>query len=567
MPHSHAWLCNFKEPEGQLARWLGKLQEFHFEIVHRGGKKHCNADALSRLLCRQCGRTFDESDSVPMGVSAVSEECFVHQSLVQTDIAQLRKDQREDPSLGPIIEALESSCFPSKEDVKGKSLECRRLQQLKGQLVLKDGILYRRYVSTGGQVTHNQLVIPKVSREELLEELHSGSGGGHLGEEKTRGRLMERFYWPGHWNDVHHWCQSCSTCASRKTPTPKRRAALQPIKVSYPMQPESDNANSYVLVVADYFTKWVEAFPMPNQEARTVAKNLVDEVFCRFSIPEQLHSDQGRQFESEVIGEICKLLHIRKSRTTPYHPQLDGMVERFNRTLLSMLSTCIEEHPFEWEDHLRKVCLAYNTSTHSTTGHTPFFLMFGRQARLPVDVMFGTPLPASEATDRIPTYVLDLKRTLTAAYDKVRAKMGTQQERQKENYDSKVHGEPFQTGDLVWLFNPALPRGKARKFHRPWTGPHRIVERISTANYKLQHVYNRKRTVVHFDRLKRCPPSLRVPTPNRQPQSRSPPPAAVTAPGQHTELLEFDDPSPPSPPRYPRRNHRQPDRLQTFIRH
>ncbi len=222
---------------------------------------------------------------------------------------------------------------------------------------------------------------------------------------------MERFYWPGHRNDIHHWCQSCLTCASRKTPTPRRKAALQPIKVGYPMQlmaidplPESDNANSYVLVVSDYFTKWVEAFPMPNQEARTVAKNLVDKVICRFSIPEQLHSDQVRQFESEVIGKICKLLHIRRSRTTPYHLQSDGMVERFNRTLLAMLSTCIEKHPFEWEDHLRKVCLAYNTSTHSTTGHTPFFLMFGRQARLPVDVMFGTPLgsPHMSWTSNVP---------------------------------------------------------------------------------------------------------------------------------------------------------------------
>ena len=106
---------------------------------------------------------------------------------------------------------------------------------------------------------------------------------------------------------------------------------------------------------------------MPNKEASTVAIKLMDKVFCHFSIPEQLHSDQGRQFESKVIEAICKILHIRKTRTTLYHP--DGQVERFNRTLLAMLATCIEEHPFQWEEKLTKVCIAYNTSIHSTTGY------------------------------------------------------------------------------------------------------------------------------------------------------------------------------------------------------
>ena len=106
----------------------------------------------------------------------------------------------------------------------------------------------------------------------------------------------------------------------------------------------------------------MEAFPLPNQEATTVANKLVDEVFLRFSIPEQLHTDQGRQFESQLLHEVCKLLNIHKTRTTPYHPQSDGLVERLNRTLLSMLSTCTHDHPFDWEHHLRKVCMAYNSS-------------------------------------------------------------------------------------------------------------------------------------------------------------------------------------------------------------
>ena len=139
--------------------------------------------------------------------------------------------------------------------------------------------------------------------------------------------------------------------------------------------PETPNGNSYILVVGDYFTCWMEALPIPNQEATTVASKLVDEIFLRFSILEQLHSDQGAQFESQLMSEVCNLLHIHKTRTTPYHPQRDGLVERFNRTLLNMLGTCASDHPFNWEQYIRKVCIS--------TGYTSFYLMFGRQARLP----------------------------------------------------------------------------------------------------------------------------------------------------------------------------------------
>jgi len=136
--------------------------------------------------------------------------------------------------------------------------------------------------------------------------------------------------------------------------------------------PESATGNFYIMVVGDYFTHWMEAFAIPNQEATTVAEKLVEEVFMRFSIPEQLHSDQGHQFESKLLSEICHLLNIQKSKTTPYHPQDDGLVERFNRTLLDMLATCTKDHPFDWEYYIRKVCMAYNTSVQCSTGYTPF---------------------------------------------------------------------------------------------------------------------------------------------------------------------------------------------------
>ena len=268
-----------------------------------------------------------------------------------------------------------------------------------------------------------------------------------------------------------------------------------------------------MLVVSDYFTKWMEAFAIPNQEAVTVAEKLVEEVFCRFSIPEQLHSDQGQQFEGKLMQEVCILLHINRTRTTAYHPQSDGVVERLNRTLLSMLAATVHEHPGDWDKKLRLVCMAYNTSVHKSTGFSPFFLLFGRQARLPVDLAYGIA-PMEEMTTQ--EYVRNLRQTLEKAYSTVRNYTGAALEQQKELYDRRVHGDEYQVGDLVWLHNPVIPKGAKRKLHCPWTGPFKVVKKLSTVVYRIQDTRpnKRKRLVVHSDRLKPCP-SMRAEIPGQ----------------------------------------------------
>ena len=131
---------------------------------------------------------------------------------------------------------------------------------------------------------------------------------------------------------------------------------------------------------------WKPTYPIPNQEASTEAKKLTEEMFLRFSPPDQLHSDQSRQFESNLVTEVCKLLGICKTRTTPYHSQGDGLVERFKRTLVDMLAITAKDNPFDWENHVCAICMAYNTSAQTTTGYSPFYLMFGRQAKIPIDI-------------------------------------------------------------------------------------------------------------------------------------------------------------------------------------
>ena len=504
---SLTWMQSFKEPEGQLARWLEKLQEYQFSIVHRQGRKHSNADALSRIPCTQCGR---ESHVTTESVRLVESEPASSPAAENGECqVNLKEAQCRDPNISYVRKAKEAGTKPSADEEKAQSWETRKLLQQWDRLAIQDGILARMYEPAEGQ-SCRQWIVPSSLRKDILHHLHGGPTGAHLGEAKTLGKLRERYYWPSHTGDVKEWCRSCELCGQRKNPTPQNKAPLSSVHTGYPMQrvatdilgplPETKNGNSYVLVAADYFTRWVEAFPIPNQEAKTVAKKLVEEVFCRFSPPEQLHSDQGRQFESLLVAEVCRLLGIDKTRTTAYHPQSDGLVERWNRTLLHNLSTCVKDHPEDWEDFVKPICLAYNTSIHATTGFTPFFLMFGRQAKLPVELMYGTPEPASTTTTE---YATQLKSSMTEAYRKVRSTTARQLDYQAELYNKKVHGKPHAVGSQVWVLFPQAPRGKSKKLYRPWKGPFVVVKCLSDVTYRVQDVENRRRrVVVHFNRLK-----------------------------------------------------------------
>ena len=258
---------------------VGKLQEYQFTIVHRPGRSHNNADALSRVPCQQCGR----SDATPV---ATITSANTTGGLSMDEMCQLQLD---DNTIGPLFRAKETNEKPTDFYAKAQSIEYRCLSQQWDQLAIQDGVLWRHFMHPRQDQSWLQLVAPKQIRPLILEELHQGIGSGHLGQEKTLDCLKERFYWPGHFSDVHNWCKSCVSCTTRKTSTPRRKAALGTIVAGYPMQiiaidlvgplPESDNGNQYMLVVADYFTCWVEAFPLPNQEASTIATKLVEDIF------------------------------------------------------------------------------------------------------------------------------------------------------------------------------------------------------------------------------------------------------------------------------------------------
>jgi hypothetical protein len=234
--------------------------------------------------------------------------------------------------------------------------------------------------------------------------------------------------------------------------------------------PKSDGDNKYVLLICDYFTKWVEAYPIPNQEARTIADKFVKEFICRFGVPRRLITDQGSNFQSRLFNEVCDLLDIDKNRTTPYHPQCDGLVERMNRTVEAMLSMFVSPGQKDWDDFLPYIMMACRSAIQETTGYSPNKMMLGRENELPVDIMFGPPdegRPKQSESE----YVNEMNNKLGIVYDLARERILLKSTQQKRNYDLKTKGHRYERGDFVWMHNPARKVGISPKLTCTWE-PH-----------------------------------------------------------------------------------------------
>ena len=199
--------------------------------------------------------------------------------------------------------------------------------------------------------------------------------------------------------------------------------------------PLSSSGNKYIVVVTDLFTKWVEAFPVKSTETDTLATLLVNEIICRYGVPSSLHSDQGANLTSNLMAAVCKHLGIEQTRTTAYHPQGNGQVERFNRTLESILAKVVSDHQTDWDYHLPHVLFAYRTAIHDTTGFTPFHLTFGCSPVLPVEAMVG--MPPMQTSKNIPSFLSSLHNSLHTSYATVRAHIALAHQRNKERYDKK----------------------------------------------------------------------------------------------------------------------------------
>ena len=496
------WLMNFKEPEGQICRWLQFLQQYNFTLKYRVGKSHGNADGLSRRPCckdgcRNCSR-LEEKESKKI-------ESYAVKLLPDVDIAA---EQKKDGAMKLLITALEEKRErPGLEDMQPVSRFLRVLWEQWKSLELVGGVLCRcRETDVGVKVY--QVILPRSMRQCVLELLHSNRSCGHFGGPRTFERVRERFYWPGYHRDVLEWCSRCVECFKKTGPARKTKPKMKMSVSGEPGRriamdilgplPTSDRGNKYVLVVADYFTKWTEAFPMKNQEASTVATIFVEEWVSRYGVPAVLHSDQGRNFESSLFRQVCELLGIQKTRTSPLHPQSDGMVERFNRTLLNAVAKMVDANQRDWDEQLPLVMMAYRSSRHDSTKFSPNYLQFGREVRLPADIVVPPP-PGRQSSSL--EYVGRLQEKLADAHELARRNLYLTGVGMSKCYDRTVKEEELHPGSMVWLYNPVRKKGFSPKLQSFWQGPYSVVRVVNDQLCEVQ--VKGKKKIIHRKRLAR----------------------------------------------------------------
>ena len=258
----------------------------------------------------------------------------------------------------------------------------------------------------------------------------------------------------------------------------------------------------YILVIADYFSKWTEAFPIKNKCADTVAEVLVDKIILRFGMPLVIHSDQGREFENGLMKSLCTLLGCVKTRTAPYHPESDGMVERFNRTCLMMLSMFVNDRRDNWHELLPFVMHAYRTSVHESTGYSPYRLMTGEECSLPQDLNTEELRSSREHEVAPHPFAAWVRDALEVAYDQVRHSLNRTAARRKRLYDVKAVNRKFPVGSWVLRYYPPAAQNKLGS---PWVGPQLVVRQATGHTVGIQRDSKAPIIFIHVDDLKLCP--------------------------------------------------------------
>ena len=409
--------------------------------------------------------------------ASLSETC---QQLDMTR-EQFRQLQQEDPTLKQVWEVVDK---PS----------------LRGTFIIRDDLLYRQWTppGQGTDAAVEQLVLPQQCRKTVLKLGHSIPLAGHMGRSKTARRILQRFYWPTLFRDVKTYCQNCEDCQKCYNKKPPRAPLIPLPIVEEPFQrvamdlvgplPKSRRGNRYILVLSDYATRYPEAIPLKKIDAEVVAEELV-KIFAQVGIPKEILTDQGQNFMSQLLKEVYQLLHIQPIRTSPYHPQTDGVVERFNQTLKSMLRKYATEAGRDWDRLIPYVLFAYREVPQSSTGFSPFELLYGRPVRGPLDVLRESWEAHQRSTESVVSYVLHMREKMEKMMDVVQVNMKKAQQQQKCWYDRSSRTREFKVGDEVLVL---LPTATNKLFAR-WQGPYPIVKCMGTVNYQVDMFDRRKR--------------------------------------------------------------------------
>ena len=541
------WLQDgYQSPEDMIARWITELSPYDAAIIYHRGVDNTAADALSRIRYALPGDLLtapdaflrhgrvvpvvqDEAvqvgsvDTVPSSpldargcLSALHEATHRFVAALNTDAIQVpclnwAAEQLLDPAIALVRRALLES--PAQiANLNNQSLDVKRLWLRRSELVLKDGILLHQFTPADKQHVEQRVVVPANWRCTLTLAVHGSRALAHRGASLTLAHLARTYWWPGMETDIRTFLRSCSTCQHVKSAPTNMTAPLCPIPACKPFERVSidlmgpmapSRGYRYILVLVDAFSRWVEAVPLCNKSAETVALAILRTWIARFGVMQSLHSDNGLEFENAIIHNICEWTGVTKTHTTPYHPQGNGAVERMNRTLREMLTCLCKDFRTTWSDELPFALWAVRSCISRATGHSPFHVLFGRPMAMPFDYAThdtsgDTPVPLYN------DYVVKLISHLQKLHARIKESISTDQLKMTLQHDKDSLDRSFSPGELVLVREQHPPSDLApgEKFYERWRGPYEVLVAFKPTTYALRHRSDGTEMTAHLDIIK-----------------------------------------------------------------
>ena len=492
------WLFSTSNPNSRITRWQMLVSEFDIDVKYVPGKENIVADCLSRLK-NQEDRLVEET------VLAINPE--EESEFLEWNLEELIRHQDMDDYYGLIKYMIKQGYNTNqmREELNTRTVE-KSFRKLKlDEMIVEEDILYRVATNDYDEMTR-QIMVPKSYIKHVLRLAHSQPTAGHGGVKITLARARRFSFWPGMQKDVEQFCKECRVCRCYKrmgdAPAPLRRYpdVYMPFErvhmdIIGPMG-KSDNGFKYCFVMIDVLTRYLICEPLKTKSALEVAQVFFDSIICKQGVPKTVVTDNGKEFVNSIFEEVAKLLNMTHLKTTAYHPQANGVIERANGSVVNILRTLVQENTTIWDTMLPLTAFAYNTGYNRSIRDCPFYLMYLRDPSYPFEIV---------KEEKSWYNIDDFKQEMATKANRIYARCQLYLEEAKgeleKNQSKRSRIKPLSVGNRVYV-KRVPTKGEPTKLQPPYSGPFRVIEKISDVVIKVRNIRSGAIKTLHTDRVR-----------------------------------------------------------------